>query len=153
LASNLKKGDQVIVNETWDDPKSFYHGAEGVVTDDSNTSESARVKITKCDKAPKEVGKEFHLTFLGRKDAKVLPLPVGRSTQPKEAVDHPDHYGGDTTYEVFKVVEAWGLDEDAYLFNVVKYVARAKKKGKFLEDLKKARVYLDRRIKQLEDAQ
>lgn len=77
--------------------------------------------------------------------------PIG--TQTKEAVDHPDHYGGDTTYEVFKVVEAWGLDEDAYLFNVIKYVARAKKKGKFLEDLKKARVYIDRRIKQLEDAQ
>ena len=67
-----------------------------------------------------------------------------------EAVNHPGHYGGDGTYEVFKVIEAWGLDDDAYLFNVVKYIARCRKKGGFLEDLKKARVYLDRRIARLE---
>ena len=48
--------------------------------------------------------------------------------------------------------EAWGLDYDAYLFNVVKYVARAGKKDgtKELEDLKKAAFYLDRKIKNLE---
>jgi len=44
------------------------------------------------------------------------------------------------------------LDFDAYLFNVVKYVARAGKKDdtKELEDLKKAAFYLDRKIKNLE---
>jgi len=69
-----------------------------------------------------------------------------------EAVNHPDHYGGDTPYEVIKVCEAWGLDKDAYLFNVVKYVARAGKKQKSseIEDLKKAAFYLARRIKCLE---
>jgi len=47
----------------------------------------------------------------------------------KEMVNHPDHYGGEeNAYEVVKVAEAWGLDHDAYLFNVVKYVARAGKK-------------------------
>lgn len=48
----------------------------------------------------------------------------------KEMVSHPDHYkfGEDDTYEVYKVCEAWGLDKDAYLFNVVKYVARSGKK-------------------------
>ena len=68
------------------------------------------------------------------------------------AVDHPSHYGGDTTYEVIKVIEAWELDKDGYLFNVVKYVARAGKKDKAreLEDLKKAAWYLDRKIKRLE---
>ena len=68
-------------------------------------------------------------------------------------VSHPSHYGGeDNVYEVIKVCEAWGLDKDAYLFNVVKYVARAGKKdsSKELEDLKKALFYLDRRIKLLE---
>lgn len=76
--------------------------------------------------------------------------PEGDATP--EAVDHPAHYGGDTTYEVFKVVEAWGLDKDAYLFNVIKYIARAGKKdtSKLLEDLKKGRAYLDRRIRRLE---
>ncbi len=50
------------------------------------------------------------------------------------------------------IKEMWGLDYDAYLFNVVKYVARAGKKDdtKELEDLKKAAFYLDRKIKNLE---
>lgn len=74
-------------------------------------------------------------------------------TEPPEAANHPAHYGGeDNPYEVFKVVEAWGLDKDAYLFNVIKYIARAGKKdtSKLLEDLKKGQAYLTRRIKLLE---
>jgi hypothetical protein len=71
----------------------------------------------------------------------------------KEMVNHPNHYGGaDSPYEVIKVCEAWGLDKDAYIFNVVKYVARAGKKdpAKELEDLKKAAFYLNRRIETLQ---
>lgn len=60
-----------------------------------------------------------------------------------EMVNHPAHYGGDTTYEVIKVLEAWGL-HDFRLANAVKYIARAAHKGSTLEDLKKARWYLDR---------
>lgn len=68
-----------------------------------------------------------------------------------EQVNHPDHYGGDTVYEVIKVLEAWGLNENARLWNAVKYIARAgKKSGDPLTDLKKARFYLEREIKQLE---
>ena len=72
----------------------------------------------------------------------------------KEAVNHPSHYGGsENVYEVIKVCEAWDLHRDAYLFNVVKYVARAGKKdpAKEIEDLKKAAFYLNRRIKLLEN--
>lgn len=69
--------------------------------------------------------------------------------EPVESVDHPAHYGGDTAYEVIKVLEAWGLDTDAYLFNVVKYIGRPGK-GNYLEDLKKARWYLDRKIARME---
>lgn len=71
----------------------------------------------------------------------------------KEMVNGPQHYGGkDNPYEVIKVCEAWELDKDAYLFNVVKYVARAGKKDpqKELEDLKKAVFYLQRKIANLE---
>jgi len=70
----------------------------------------------------------------------------------KEMVNHPDHYGGkENQYEVVKVCENWGLDKDAYLFNVVKYVARAGKKDtdKELEDLTKALWYLNRKIENL----
>ena len=62
-----------------------------------------------------------------------------------ESVDRPSHYGGgDNPYEAIKVVEAWGLD--FHLGNVVKYIFRAGKKGDMLEDLKKARWYLERKI-------
>lgn len=70
-----------------------------------------------------------------------------------EMVNHPNHYGGeDNPYEVIKVCEAWGLDGDAYLFNVVKYVARAgkKDKNKEIEDLKKAEFYLKRKLMNLQ---
>lgn len=78
---------------------------------------------------------------------------IVKNSNIKEMVNGPAHYGGvDNPYEVIKVCEAWGLDYDAYLFNVVKYVARAGKKDdtKELEDLKKAAFYLDRKIKNLE---
>jgi len=73
----------------------------------------------------------------------------------KEAVDHPAHYGGaDNVYEAIKVIEAWGLG--FHLGNAVKYIARCGKKPSqcavdaALEDLRKARWYLDRCIKNLE---
>ncbi len=66
-----------------------------------------------------------------------------------EAVNHPAHYGGaDNPYEAIKVIEAWGLG--FCLGNTVKYIARAGKKGSLVEDLKKARFYLDREIGRLE---
>ncbi len=68
----------------------------------------------------------------------------------KETVNHPDHYGGDTTYEVIKVLEAWGFNDNARLWNVIKYTARAGKKGDKLEDLRKAEFYLQREIANLE---
>lgn len=60
-----------------------------------------------------------------------------------DPVNHPTHYclGG---IEVIDAIEAWGLG--FHSGNVVKYIARATHKGKELEDLKKARVYLDRLI-------
>jgi hypothetical protein len=66
-----------------------------------------------------------------------------------EAVNHPAHYGGaDNTYEAIKVIEAWGLG--FCLGNTVKYISRAGKKDDIVQDLKKARWYLDREIANLE---
>ena len=67
-----------------------------------------------------------------------------------ESINHPDHYGGDNTYEAIKVIEAWNLDFS--LGNTIKYISRAgkKDKAKEIEDLKKALWYLDRKIKRLE---
>tara|TARA_R110000803_G_scaffold48837_11_gene101631 strand:+ start:7883 stop:8119 length:237 start_codon:yes stop_codon:yes gene_type:complete len=69
-----------------------------------------------------------------------------------EMVNNPEHYGGESNpYEVVKVAEAWGLDEDAYLFNVIKYIGRKGKKdgNPPVQDLEKALWYLNRRINNL----
>ena len=72
----------------------------------------------------------------------------------QEQVNHPSHYGGeDNTYEAIKVIENWNLG--FCLGNTVKYISRAGKKdsGKVLEDLRKSRWYLDREIRNLEQAE
>lgn len=62
-----------------------------------------------------------------------------------ESVNHPAHYGGaENPYEAIKVIEAWSLG--FCLGNAVKYISRAGKKDDRLQDLKKARWYLDREI-------
>lgn len=81
---------------------------------------------------------------------KYRPAAIEKAEQ-KEMVNHPAHYGGeDNPYEVIKVIEAWGLG--FCLGNTVKYVARADHKGTPLEDLKKARWYLDREISNRENS-
>ena len=66
-----------------------------------------------------------------------------------DPVEHPAHYtmGG---IEVIDAIEAWSLG--FHLGNVVKYVARSEHKGSQLEDLRKARWYLDREIQRLQRA-
>lgn len=60
-----------------------------------------------------------------------------------DSINHPAHYTA-SSHEPIDVIEAWGLG--FHLGNVVKYIARAKHKGNELQDLKKARWYLDRCI-------
>jgi hypothetical protein len=80
------------------------------------------------------------------------PSPTEQLFCEKMEAIRPSHYGGaDNPYEVFAVLEAWNLDKDFYLGNVIKYIARAGKKNpaKEKEDLQKALVYLRRRIDSL----
>lgn len=89
------------------------------------------------------------------------------SSASDEAVDHPAHYGGkENPYEAIKVIEAWELG--FCLGNTVKYMARfasayrrlpegtapqdarAILRSLRIQDLKKARWYLDRQIERLE---
>jgi hypothetical protein len=66
----------------------------------------------------------------------------------KDDVNHPYHYtaGG---IEVYDFIKAWDLSFAEG--NVVKYTVRAPHKRNRLEDLKKARWYLDQLIKEAED--
>ena len=64
-----------------------------------------------------------------------------------DPVNHPSHY----TQGKIEVIDF--LDDQnfgPYEWQVVKYICRAKHKGNELQDLKKARWYLNRRIEQLE---
>lgn len=82
-----------------------------------------------------------------RMDAFASKLGVTAELAGAEAVNHPPHYGGDTTYEAIKVIEAWQLGfHDG---NAVKYICRAAHKGNQKQDLEKARWYLDRLIETL----
>lgn len=65
-----------------------------------------------------------------------------------EMVSHPKHYDkGDSTYEPYKVIKAWNCN-----FNIgsaIKYLARYKNKWNAIEDLKKAKQYIDFEIESL----
>jgi hypothetical protein len=70
---------------------------------------------------------------------------------PIDKIDHPNHYGGkDNTYEAIKVIRAYTLN--FALGNTIKYILRAGKKANesTLDDLRKARWYLDNEIQELE---
>ena len=94
-----------------------------------------------------------HENWLGRMSDHIEQCPSKPKPKPKrvEAIDHPSHYGGaDNPFEHIKVVNAlgWGY----HIGNCTKYLWRAGRKdsSKLLEDLKKARWYLDEFIKLME---
>ena len=66
----------------------------------------------------------------------------------REKVNHPKHYNKGKI-EVIDAIADWKLEFCAG--NVVKYVARHKYKGSPIEDLKKARWYLEYEILRLEN--
>jgi hypothetical protein len=69
----------------------------------------------------------------------------------EEKVDHPLHYAPGE-FEHYKVAIALGWDKDAFIYNTTKYLWRVGRKthAPVIEDLKKARWYLERRIEQEE---
>jgi hypothetical protein len=100
----------------------------------------------------KKLEQKYEKVICSKEEISGSPVDVsGRIIIVNDAT-RPSHYGGkDSVYEVFNVLEAWELDKDFYLGNVIKYVARAGKKSRTTEkeDLQKALVYLQRRIDSL----
>lgn len=94
----------------------------------------------------KKAFKELQEAFNGMEELKPQEEPA-----PVDVVNHPPHYksGG---IETIDFIEAKGLGY--HLGNVVKYISRAGLKGTDMgmEDLKKARWYLDRAIEKNETA-
>ena len=80
------------------------------------------------------------------------PSDKGAEEKQQDDVNHPSHYASESGLEAIEVIEAF-FHGNAFLANTFKYIARAGKKGgeaKRLEDLKKARWYLEREIKREE---
>lgn len=73
-------------------------------------------------------------------------IAVKKHTPISNVIDHPSHYNKGKI-EVIDFIEDQQLP--FHLGNVVKYIARAGSKGDKLEDLKKARWYLDRYINEV----
>jgi hypothetical protein len=65
-------------------------------------------------------------------------------------VDHPKHYN-EGNIEAINIIEAWGLNFS--VGNVIKYMLRAPHKGEQLEDLEKAKWYLERHIENVKKGQ
>ena len=67
-----------------------------------------------------------------------------------ERINHPSHYntGG---IEVIDAIEVWGFGEGFNKGNVIKYIARAghKDPATEVEDLEKAKWYIEREIERL----
>jgi hypothetical protein len=81
---------------------------------------------------------------------------AGKTVMPEkpDSVTDPIHRPAHYTFsdiEPIDAIEAWGLG--FHLGNVVKYVARAGRKGAAVQDLQKARWYLERAIARLQQEQ
>lgn len=80
-------------------------------------------------------------------------MPTHGALTNKETVNHPSHYQSETGMETIDVIESFTFDlmgiEAFDTGNVLKYMCRWKDKNG-LEDLKKAKWYLDHLINHIE---
>lgn len=76
------------------------------------------------------------------KETKSQPVNAGIY----DLVNHPKHYTFGK-YEVIDVLQDW-FPNEPLLWQVVKYVARANHKGLKVQDLEKARFYLNKAIEE-----
>lgn len=101
--------------------------------------------LPKYSKVPKK--KEETVQTIAEKIVKAIEEPEVKVTPRKEdVINHPSHYTRGNI-EVIDFIEDQQLPY--HLGNVIKYIARAGHKGDKLEDLKKARWYLDRYINEV----
>lgn len=93
-----------------------------------------------------KLGEQFSCT--GEAAAPVMPAPIKLpDIAESERVAHPKHYNKKVPgIECIEVVQHFNFN----LGNVIKYVWRAGDKGDVVEDLKKARQYLDFEIARIE---
>jgi len=107
-------------------------------------------KVSEKECGPKNGGRsEENYSYKYPTQEEVISFNI-RESKKNEMIDHPNHYGGeDNPYEAIKVIEAWELGFN--LGNTIKYISRAGKKLRTLEDLEKASWYINREINKLKN--
>ena len=88
-----------------------------------------------CCNTPAQIVKHYELLF-------------GDKARIEEAVDHPAHYCY-SKYEPKDVIRDWGLNFN--LGSAVKYIARAGRKDDIIQDLEKAKKFLEFEIEALQE--
>ena len=90
---------------------------------------------TDCYNTPVQIVKHYELLF-------------GDKARIEEAVDNPAHYCY-SKYEPKDVIRGWGLNFN--LGSAVKYIARAGRKDDIIQDLEKAKKFLEFEIEALKE--
>lgn len=84
----------------------------------------------------------------------VSPYPITFNVNDILETEDPGAGERQVHIQVKDVVKAWGMEYNAWLFNVLKYMLRAGRKTEdALQDMKKARYYLNEEIARLEKLQ
>lgn len=148
INNRLEKEESRLVQLAEDKLSSFVHDWMGFLTGDG----TYHISLWVGEGTEKQ-------TIMGRSKLEAIKnalikigAPVELAPETYEVVDHPRHYGGaDNPYEAIKVIEEWDLD--FHLGNVVKYISRAGRKPdqSQIDDLKKAKWYLERFIEKVEE--
>ena len=60
-----------------------------------------------------------------------------------DMINHPPHYTFGEKFEVIDVIDNWGITFGFCIGSAIKYIARAQYKGNRIEDLKKAKWYIN----------
>jgi hypothetical protein len=127
----------------------FCHKSKKEVEEEAKMTTVDSKEIEERQKEDSKKTEERHIEDSGKETVQV-PTAEHMDKMPgnikHDAVNHPSHYTRGKI-EVIDFIEDQQLPY--HLGNVIKYIARAGYKGDKLEDLKKARWYLDRYINEV----
>lgn len=131
-------------------PKIEYRMSHGGMIVEPNDMDAENPKIEHRMSHPEEEKRhKRRMQEIARLCKQNNLLAQNLKPEAEETVNHPDHYNS-KGIEAIDVIRAFDLSFS--LGNVIKYVLRAGRKNKdtYLEDLKKAKWYLDDEIRHVE---
>jgi hypothetical protein len=163
--SKFKAGDRVVVvgirgengrrgevtdpeaNDSWPVEVSFDDAGLGLCTEDELEFEHIYDALSAKPAVQVFGGEESGLIIDMSKSQGIFLDAIKVDSRPEDVVNHPSHYTWlPNGLEVIDVTAAFSFVRG----NALKYLMRADHKGRTLEDLKKARWYIDYEIRQLE---